>query len=89
VTVNANQVKCNKCGQVFDNKQWACPVCGYTRLDNLIALFVLTVAFNSGAVVLALTQHYVWAVIVGLIGIALIVTSGPEIMKLWRARAGK
>jgi hypothetical protein len=83
VTVNAGQVKCNKCSQVFDNKLWACPACGHTRLDNLIALFVLTVAFNGGAVALALTRHYVWAVVVGLIGIALIVTSGPEIRKLW------
>lgn len=57
-------------------------------MENLIALFVLTVAFNSGALLLVLTRHYVWAAVLGLIGIALIVMSGPETRMLWQARKG-
>ncbi len=81
--------KCTKCGQSMDAKQWICPHCGHTLLEKLITLFVLTAAFFGGAVVLALTHHYFWAVLLGVIGIALVITSGPEIRKLWQARPGK
>ncbi len=61
----------------------------HTLLEKLITLFVLTAAFFWRCGGIGPHAPLFLGSMLGVIGIALVITSGPEIRKLWQARPGK